>query len=166
MKRLLVVLCFAMSALLVSGAVALAGDSGGRGGEIHVYGANTTGGDITQILITGAIAARGETQNVSENVGLVRAPDGTFKVNLRDINHAMGTGGINQKTCSGAFSVSAPVAIFDGTGAYKGIHGTLKLRATFAAIFGRTDGGACNAGPKATPSSSLSLFQGEGRVSF
>jgi hypothetical protein len=167
MKRLLIVLCVATSALLVSGAVALAMDSGSSGGEVHVYGANTTGGNGTnQIIITGAIAARGETSNVSENIGMVTTPNGTFKVNLRELNHAMGTGGLNQKTCSGAFMATAPVTLFDGTGAYKNIKGTIKLTTTFAAIFSRTDNGTCNAGPTATPLSALSFFQGKGTVSF
>ncbi|MDQ6818595.1 MAG: hypothetical protein M3018_14510 [Actinomycetota bacterium] len=166
MKRLLIVLCVATSALLVSGAVALAGDSGSSGGEVHVYGVSTTGGNASQIIITGAIAARGETRNVSENIGMVTTPNGTFKVNLRELNHASGTGGVNQKTCSGAFTATAPITLFDGTGAYKNIKGTIKLTATFAAIFSKTDTGACNAGPTANPRTALSFFQGQGKVSF
>lgn len=166
MKRLLIVLCVGTSVLLVSGAVALAVDSGGRGGEIHVYGVSPTGGNTNQIIITGAFAARGETSNVSENIGMVTTSAGTFKVNLRELNHAAGTGGLNAKSCSGAFTVTAPITLFDGTGAYKGIKGTIKLQTTFAAIFSATDNGACNAGPTATPLSSLSFFQGQGSVSF
>ncbi len=166
MKRLLIVLCVATSALLVSGAVALAVDSSSSGGEVHVYGVSPTGGNNNQIIITGAIAARGETSNVSENIGMVTTPNGTFKVNLRELRHAMGTGGLNQKTCSGAFTSTAPITLFDGTGAYKNIKGTIKLTTTFAAIFSKTDNGACNAGPTATPLSALSFFQGQGKVSF
>jgi hypothetical protein len=166
MKRLLIVMCVATSALLVSGAVALAVDSGSSGGEVHVYGVNATGGNGNQIIITGAIAARGETSNVSENIGMVTTPNGTFKVNLRELRHAMGTGGLNQKTCSGAFTQTAPITLFDGTGAYKNIKGTIKLTTTFAGIFSRTDNGTCNAGPTATPSTALSFFQGVGTVSF
>ena len=164
MKRMIVVLCVATSVLLVSGAVALAGDSAGSGGEIHVYGVNTGGGNSNQIIITGAIAARGETHNVSENIGMVTTPDGTFKVNLRELNHAPGTGGLNGKTCSGAFMVAAPITLFDGTGAYKGIRGTIELKETFAAIVPRTDNGTCNG--NANPSTSVSFFQGAGSVSF
>ncbi len=164
MKRLLIVLCVATSALLVSGAVALAGGSGGSGGEIHVYGVSPTGGNNSQIIITGTFAARGETQNVSENIGMVTTANGTFKVNLRELNHAPGTGGLNRQTCSGAFTSTAPVTLFDGTGAYKGIRGTIKIKATFAAIFPRTGSGKCNA--DANPSTALSFFQGEGTVSF
>ena len=166
MKRMIVVLCIATSVLLVSGAVALAGDSGGRGGEVHVYGVNPGSGNTNQIIITGAIAARGETSNVSENIGMVTTPNGTFKVNLRELNHAPGTGGLNAKTCSGAFMVTAPITLFDGTGVFTGIKGTIKLHETFAGIFSKTDTGACNAGPTAAPLSALQFFQGEGNVSF
>ena len=164
MKRILIVACIATGALLLSGAVALAVDSTSRGGEVHVYGVNTGAGNENQIIITGAIAARGVTHNVSENIGMVTTPDGTFKVNLRELNHAVGTGGFNKETCSGAFSQSAPITLFDGTGAYKGIKGTITLHTTFAAIVGRTDGGSCNA--NGNPITGLSFFQGEGSVSF
>lgn len=81
MKRLLIVVCVAISAVLVSGAMALAGDPHHAvGGEVHVYGVNPTGGQTNQILLTGAIAARGTTSNVSENVGMVTTPEGTFEV--------------------------------------------------------------------------------------
>jgi hypothetical protein len=164
MKRMIVVLGIAASVLLVSGAVALAGDSGARGGEVHVYGVSPGSGNTNQIIITGAIAARGETHNVSENIGMVTTPDGTFKVNLRELNHAQGTGGVNSKTCSGAFTATAPITLFDGTGAYKGIRGTIKLTTTFAAIVSRTDSGTCNV--NGNPTTALSFFQGTGRVAF
>ena len=163
MKRILIVVSIALGALFVSGAVALATDSG-RGGEVHVYGVNTGAGNENQILITGSIAARGVTHNVSENVGMVTTPEGSFKVNLRELNHAVGSGGFNSKTCSGAFTTTAPITVFDGTGAYRGIHGTIKLTTTFAAIVGRTDKGACNT--NGAPLTGLSFFQGEGSVSF
>lgn len=85
-------------------------------------------------------------------------------MNLRELNHSPGTGGVNSKTCSGAFTATAPITLFDGTGAYKGIRGTIKLTTTFAAIVPRDDNGMCSR--TANPSTALSFSQGQGSVSF
>ncbi len=164
MKRLLIVLCAASAVLITGAAVALAGNAS-RGGEVHVYGVNTGASTTNQILITGAFAARGETSNVSENIGKVTTPQGTFEVNLAKLNHAPGTGSVNPNSCSGAFTASAPITLFDGTGAYKGIHGTIVLTTTFAAILPTTASGKCRE-DAANPITNLSFFQGEGTVTF
>jgi hypothetical protein len=163
MKRLLIALCAASALLSTGAAVALAGGSTG-GGQIHVYGVNTGASTTNQIIITGAFAARGETSQVSTSIGMVTTPQGTFKVNLADLQKAPGTGRINEKTCSGAFKSSAPITLFDGTGAYKGIRGTIKLTTTFAAILPTTTSGKCRR--DANPITNLSFFEGEGTVSF
>lgn len=162
MKRLLIVVCAASTLLGAGAAVALASSST-SGGVIHVYGVSTTGGNNNDIIITGAFAARGTTRNLSANIGQVVTPKGTFKVNLSKLNAGPGSGGVNPKTCSGAFTISAPITLFGGTGAYKGISGTIKLKTTYAAIVPRLANGKCNANATTT---ALSFFQGSGTVKF
>lgn len=161
MKRLLIVVC-AASTLLGTGAAVTLASTSASAGVIHVYGVNTTGGNKNDIIITGAFAARGTTRNVSANIGQVITSKGTFKVNLSKLNNS-GGGGLNSKTCSGAFTESAPITLFGGTGAYKGISGTIKLTDTFAAIVPRLANGKCNGNAVTT---AISFFQGTGAVSF
>jgi hypothetical protein len=162
MKRLLIVLC-ASSALVVTGAaVALAGGAT-RGGTVHVYGVNN-GGETDNLIITGAFAGSGVSRMVGTNTQQVTTSTGTFKVNTSKLNNSPGTGGLNQDSCSGAFMVSEPVTVFDGTGAYEGITGTIKIKETFAAILPQTPSGKCR--NDANPTSDVAFFQGEGTVSF
>jgi len=160
MKRLLIVLSFAASALLAAGASAATTPSGGL---IHVYGVSRTTNTNT-LLITGAFATKAVTSNIGKNTGLVTAPNGSFKVNLTKLNNSPGSGSLNAKTCSGAFIVKGPITLFGGTGAYAGISGTIKLAETFAAIVPRKANGKCNG--NANPTVSVSFFQGSGTVSF
>ncbi|MBV8991309.1 MAG: hypothetical protein JO372_22350 [Solirubrobacterales bacterium] len=163
MKRLLIVVC-AASTLLGSGAAVALASSSTSGGVIHVYGVNpSANGNKTTIIITGAFAAKGTTRNVSTNIGQVITPKGTFKVNLTKLNNAPGSGGLNPKTCSGAFTATAPVTLFGGTGAYKGISGTLILKETFAGISPKLANGKCNMN---ATTAGLSFFQGSGTVKF
>ncbi len=162
MKRLLIILCAASTLLGAGAAVALAAAST-SGGAIHIYGVNTNGANKNDIIITGAFAARGTTRNLSANIGQVITPKGTFKVNLAKLNAAPGRGGLNPKSCSGAFSTSGPVTLFGGTGAYKGIKGTVRINTTFAAIVPRLANGKCNGNATTT---AISYFQGSGTVSF
>lgn len=162
MKRLLIVVC-ATSALVITGAaVALAGGAT-PGGEVHVYGVNN-GGEVTHLIITGAFAARGESRMVGTSTQLVRSSTGSFKVNTSKLDNSPGSGAINPTSCSGAFMVSEPVTLFDGTGAYKGITGTIRIKETFAAILPTTSSGKCR--EDANPTSSVSFLQGTGNVSF
>jgi hypothetical protein len=162
MKRLLIVLC-ASSALVVTGAaVALAGGAT-RGGTVHVYGVNN-GGETTNIIITGAFAASGPSRMVGTSIQQVTTSTGTFKVDTSKLDNAPGTGGVNQDSCSGAFMVSEPVTLVDGTGAYEGISGTLQIKETFAAILPTTSSAKCR--EDANPTSDVAFFQGDGTVSF
>jgi hypothetical protein len=162
MKRLVIVLC-AASALVVTGAaVALAGGAT-RGGTVHVYGVNN-GGETDNLIITGAFAAGGVSRMVGASTQQVTTSTGTFKVNTSKLDNAPGTGGVNQDSCSGAFMVSEPVTLFDGTGAYEGITGTIKINETFAAILPKTPSGKCR--NDANPTSDVAFFQGQGTVSF
>ena len=162
MKRLLIVVC-AASTLLGSGAAVALANSSTSGGVIHVYGVNPSTNSRNTIIITGAFAAKGTTRNVSANIGQVITPKGTFKANLTKLNNAPGSGGLNPKTCSGAFTATAPVTLFGGTGAYKGISGTLILKETFAGISPKLANGKCNMN---ATTAGLSFFQGSGTVKF
>jgi hypothetical protein len=162
MKRLLIALC-AASALVVTGAaVALAGGTT-RGGTVHVYGVNN-GGETDNLIITGAFAASGVSRMVGATTQQFTSSTGSFKVDTSKLNNAPGTGGLNQDSCSGAFTISEPVTVFDGTGAYEGITGTIKINETFAAIQPTTASGKCR--EDANPTADVAFFQGAGTVSF
>jgi hypothetical protein len=160
MKRLLLVLGVGASVLLAAGAFAATKPSGG---PIHVYGVSH-GPNHNELIITGAFATHAVTSNAGKNIGLVKAPGGSFKVNLTKLNKAPGHGGFDAKTCSGAFTATAPITLFGGTGLYARISGTVKLNTTFAGIFPRKANGKCN--QNANPTVSLSFFEGSGKVSF
>lgn len=68
------------------------------------------------------------------------------------------------------FGATAPVAILDGTGMYKGIKGTLMLTETFAGYgpFYTTGAhkGQCNTSPNATPTAQWGSVTGVGTVKF
>jgi hypothetical protein len=74
----------------------------------------------------------------------------------------------NTSTCSGAFTVSAPMPLGSGTGAYTGIRGSLNVHVTFAFVSPRFKSGKhkgqCNG--RANPLAQMGAISGAGRVSF
>jgi len=68
----------------------------------------------------------------------------------------------NRSTCSAYLTVSAPVQLLSGTGAYKGITGTVTLHAENAALLPRTKNGACNG--NGNPVRSYITISGSGTV--
>jgi hypothetical protein len=77
---------------------------------------------------------------------------------------------MSRKTCTGAFTWSGTASFVSGTGRYKGIHGTLKLKGTFAGISPRFKSGKhkgqCEPGQKVRPVALYLSITGTGKVSF
>jgi hypothetical protein len=151
------------------------------GGAVKVWvtpkGPNGSHGTI---LIIGAVGDWGTTQNANANgtpnpngnYGKVTLQKGTFLVNLSTLNalsnKAQPT--VYASSCSAMFTVKGPVGLSDGTGAYKGISGTLTITETFAFILPRFTSGAhlgqCNMGENAQPSAQDGVVTGSGTVGF
>jgi hypothetical protein len=98
---------------------------------------------------------------------------GTFEVNLKAIGKKLNNAKptiANTTTCSFVFSATAPVTLFNGTGAYKNIKGTLMLTETFAGYgpFYKTGKhkGKCNTSNNATPIAQWGSVTGVGTVKF
>jgi hypothetical protein len=134
----------------------------------------------TTVLFTGAIGDHGQALTITKNgkanangnyvkVTLTR---GTFEINSTILNarankaHPSG----DSTTCSGALEVAGPVSLFDGTGLYTGISGTLTVTETFAFNAPRfasgADKGKCNTSATAQPTAVYSSIIGTGTVSF
>lgn len=100
-------------------------------GTIHIYDINTSLNPTTpnSVLITGAFSDHGTDQH-----GTFHLAKGTISVN-RSAVKAITTsrfGTFNPKSCSFQGVATGPVPIVSGTGAYAGIHGTLKTTETDA----------------------------------
>ena len=133
-----------LGSVLLGGAPAFAAvtPSTPAGGPIKVFATPNGNGGGT-IVITGAIGDYGHTLTINKN----GTPDpnngnyvritlhkGTFEVDSATLNakanKAQPT--FNKATCSAALSVTAPVTLFNGTGLYAGITGTVSINETYA----------------------------------
>jgi hypothetical protein len=161
----------------VAGASALAASSGTpKGGPIQLIVQPGGQQGAGKIIVTGAIGDYG-TSSPSKTkgktkYGVATLKKGGFKIDLtaifKKVNSANPTP--NSVTCSVEISESAPAAISNGTGAYKGVRGSVNLTETFGFIAPRfTKGkhkGQCNWAPNATPVAQMGTVYGTGSVSF
>ena len=83
---------------------------------------------------------------------------GTFEIDTTALNektNGVSPSVLNKATCSFAFTVTGPVTIFNGGGAYKGIHGVLTVTENFGAVeplyTSGKNKGQCNLGSSAKP---------------
>jgi hypothetical protein len=172
-----------LGGLLICGAsVGTAGAaSTPTGGPVRVILQPTANGGKEKILITGAIGDYGTSLDVNKNgkpdpnghYSNVTLTQGTFKVNstilAADANKASPV--VNdQATCSAEISVTGPVTLFDGTGLYTGLSGTVTVTETFGFIGSRyTSGkkkGQCNESNSAPTVDELGTVVGAGTVAF
>jgi len=151
-----------------------------KGGTIYV--AVTPNNSATYpIVITGAFADYGTattidkdgTVNPNGNYVKIALKQGGFEVNSTTLNKKASSTPptFNSSTnCSYTFTISGPITLSDGSGAYKGISGTLTITESFSAILPRfTSGkhkGQCNESNNATPIASGGDISGSGKVSF
>jgi uncharacterized membrane protein len=150
-----------------------------QGGTIYV--SVTPNNSATYpIVIAGAIADYGKATTIDQtgkvdpngNYVKIALKQGGFEVNTTDLNKEANSTAptVNNTTnCSFSFTVSSPITIFNGSGAYKGIAGTLDMTESFVAILPRnTSGnqkGQCNEG-NGKPVASSGIISGSGKVSF
>jgi hypothetical protein len=160
-----------VSAILIATSASGAGTP--KGGPIRIYVVPGNGQGNGTIVIVGAIGDYGKTTKEKNGIGKALLSKGTFEVNLqaisKKINNAKPTIE-NQTTCSGAFGATAPATLSNGTGAYKGISGTVMLTETFAGYgpFYKTGAhkGQCNMNSNANPIAQWGSVTGVGTVKF
>jgi hypothetical protein len=149
------------------------------GGTIHIWSAQQGGNEdatTEPILVTGAIGDYGTTTSqdkngtVDENGAFQKfdLKQGTFVANATALNKKFGhlKPTFNNTNCSGSFTLSGPVPISAGTGAYAGITGTVRITIADAFIAPRNSNGKCSQDQNAEPVSEYTTISGLGRVSF
>ena len=138
-------------------------------------------GAVSKIVITGVIGDYGTATSINKN-GTIDANGNYVKIALKHGGFEVNSVALNQKTnnapptmvntttCSFDFGGSGPVTLFNGTGMYTGITGTLNITEKFGGIgpvF--TSGpkkGQCNMGENVQPIAFYGSITGSGKVSF
>jgi hypothetical protein len=173
-----------VSLVIVAGAIAtpaIGGASTPKGGKISLWtDANLTGA-TSKVVVVGAIADYGVGTSIDKN-GKVD-PNGAYErivlkkgsfeadASVLDQNANSASPALdNQSTCSFAFSVSGPITLSDGKGAYAGISGTLTVTEQFVGIGPRyktgKNKGACNQSNNSRPVAGAGAVSGNGTVAF
>ena len=171
-----------MLGVLATAAVAVGAPSAAttpKGGPIELFATITTS-PPGKIVVAGAIGDWGKVVSVDKNgkpddngsFVKVTLTKGTFEIDATAINKKMANPRPQVQsdvTCSVAASGSAPIRLFDGTGLYKGISGTVNVTMTFTGVGGRYESGAkkgqCEQG-NGTPLAMLGSVNGRGTVQF
>ncbi len=153
------------------------------GGTIKVWvtaNATSSGNKPDPIVITGAIADYGTSQNVNSsgkpanNTQRVKLTlkKGTFTVDTSQLNTALNNANptdFSSSNCSASLAVgpaAVPIVAGSGTGAYAGISGSVMMNAEIAIILPKTKSGACNQSNSANPVAGWGVITGNGTVSF
>jgi hypothetical protein len=132
------------------------------------------------ILMTGAIGDYGNALTIDKNGKAdpngnyvkVTLQKGGFEINSTTLNAKVNQvqPSFNTATCSAALSVAGPVTLFNGTGLYAGIDGTLTVAETAAFILPRyasgKNKGQCNTSNNTQPVKQYASIMGTGTLSF
>jgi len=140
-------------------------------GMIHVSIAGSLGPSSQPIVITGAFADAGKFTEKAPASKVVLSK-GSIKVD--DSKGAQRENAlfahlskiVNPKTCGLSASYSAPATLKQGTGAYRGLTGTVQITTDLAGVFPKLRNGKCNLSSNAQPIGFVFLAHGSGRVSF
>jgi hypothetical protein len=130
------------------------------------------------VIVTGVIGDYGTATTIDANGKLdqngnyekVVLKKGTFEINSTAINKVTNSEEptFNKVNCSGWQQLSGPPAItlFDGTGAYAGIKGSLIQSQTFALVGPTLKDGKCNPSQNAAPLAAYGIITATGTVTF
>jgi hypothetical protein len=140
-----------------------------RGRVIDVYLAGSLGSSGQTIVITGAFADAGRFTQAAPTSKVVLSK-GSFKVDdskgaaLESALFADLQRIVDPKTCGLSVSYTARATLKNGTGAYRGIKGSVRIKTTLAGVFPRLASRKCNLSSNAQPIGFVILSQGSGRV--
>jgi hypothetical protein len=178
------VLLRATGLVLVASAVAtpaLASASTPSAGKISLWANANLTGTSSRIVVVGAVADYGVGTSIDKN-GKVD-PNGAYErivlkkgsfeadASVLDKNASAAPPALdNPSTCSFAFSVSGPLTLSNGKGAYAGISGTVTVTEQFVGIEPRyktgKNRGACNQSDSARPTTGAGAVSGTGSIAF
>jgi hypothetical protein len=139
------------------------------GGVVHIYEGSTSTGNTGHDVFTGAIGDWGtDTQGTGKNSNIDKMVlrKGTFEVNLAKLQGKIHPVAQDAADCSLVLGGSAAITVSHGTGAYKGIKGSITVTLSDAVVFKLTKAGKCSPSPTAPELSSVSSVTGSGKVSF
>jgi hypothetical protein len=165
----------AITCIAAAGAFALASGSGvasagtaTKSGVLHIYEVGGISNTDTDVF-TGLFTDHG-VDHVSAldhgNVNKIVLTHGTFEANIATLLGRVKAVSSTSGGCSVVLRSTAPVQLSHGTGAYRGIHGTLTITLVNAMIFAKKHG-SCPADPQtATPTGEVLSALGSGRVSL
>jgi hypothetical protein len=149
--------------------------------EVYVTPPPSFNGAVFKIVVIGAIGDYGTATSIDKdgkvdsngNYVKIRLKKGTFEVNSVALNKKTNSAPptlVNRTTCSYGFGASGPVTLFNGTGLYAGISGTLRITQTFAAVgpphMSGPKKGQCNMSNNAQPLAIYGSILGKGTVKF
>lgn len=184
MRKRLLVAAAALAAVSTLGFLALPGVATGAASTVPASGpiailATVGSGPSGKILVAGAIGDWGTALTIDKS-GKPDENGNYVKVTLKKGSFEIDSTALNKKTanprpqvasdttCSVSASGSAPVTLFNGTGLYKGITGTINATLTFTGVGRRYQSGAkkgkCDHGPN--PLAVLGSVIGRGAVQF
>jgi hypothetical protein len=137
------------------------------GGVEHLYIGNTSpNGGIQTLIVTGAVTDYGHTNNTNSNssTGYGAFTKGRWLVNTAQFKQKV----LSQSTSNCWFrgETYGPLVITGGTGAYKGITGTLQFTETFTGIGTRNANGTCNMSNNAPDLATLESGSAVGTIKF
>ena len=177
-RSLVILLAVAVALATAAAASASPRASAPTAGPIALF-ATVGNGPAGKIVVAGAIGDWGSTLSIDKNgkpdlngnFVKVTLKKGTFEIDSTAVNKQMANPRpqiASDVTCSVAASGSGPVKLFNGTGLYKGISGTVNVTITFTGVGGRyqsgTNKGQCDHGP--SPLAMLGSVNGRGTVHF
>jgi hypothetical protein len=182
MRKLVGASAGALAAVVAAGVVAGAAAAAGApsGGPIALF-ATVGNSPSGKIVLAGAIGDWGTVLGVDKNgkpdlngnFVKVTLKKGTFEIDSTALNKKMANPRpqiASDVTCSVAASGSGSVKLFNGTGLYQGIAGTVNVTMTFTGVGQRYQSGAkkgqCEHNSNGTPLAMLGSVIGRGTVHF
>jgi hypothetical protein len=159
--------------LAAGGALAAfaATSAGSQSGAIHIYEASVKGpGAPGTVVITGAIndGGTGSATGGITGPGKVVLSKGSIKdvatATLISREQDLYGAAVNPPGCAVVGTITGPVKIVGGTGAYAGITGTVNATYTVAAVLPKLKNGACNTAHHTRPIGVAIFIKASGSV--
>jgi hypothetical protein len=163
--------------MTLAGGVAIAAfaatSAGASNGAIHIYEASIKGpGAPGAVVITGTINDAGTgtatgsltgSSNVVLSKGSIEVVGSSALISREQDLYGRA---VNPPGCSLVGTITGPVKIVGGTGAYAGITGTFNATYTVAAVLPKRKNGTCNTAHKVRPIGIAIFIRASGNVSF